>query len=63
MGRVQRGARPRARGQLLRLGLRHAANGLRQRAACAGLAIVVVGIAIGRFAFYRFYLNVGLPRA
>lgn len=31
--------------------------------ACAGFAVVVVGIAIGRFAFYRFYLNVGLPRA
>lgn len=29
----------------------------------AGTALVLVGIAIGRYAFYRFYVNVGLPRA
>ena len=29
----------------------------------AGAAIVLVGVAIGRYAFYRFYVNVGLPRA
>lgn len=29
----------------------------------AGFAIVLAGIVIGRYAFYRFYVNVGLPRA
>jgi DMSO reductase anchor subunit len=30
--------------------------------AFAGLAVVIIGIAVGRYAFYRFYVNVGLPR-
>lgn len=30
--------------------------------AVAGLAIVVVGIVLGRYSFYRSYVNVGLPR-